>query len=154
MESHFPKAFDSKVLSCKTLTSVIWVPFRLHWKWKRSFEWLILPSVISLSLFNPLSRGLLYILISWTVHLMEPFFFDLLSWFPGNYPTVLLFKTLCPFLLCLFCYYALPPNCVSVPWLSFGLSFLTLYHLSHLSQFYPLPEFSSSNIQRPFRQLN
>ena len=105
MESHFLKAFDSELLSSKkTSIFVIWVPFRLHWKWKGLLSDLLCHQF---SLFNPSCCGLLYILISCTVHLME-YFFDLLSSFPRSYLTMLVLKSLCPFLPCLLCCYALP----------------------------------------------
>lgn len=151
MESHFLKAFDSELLSSKkTSIFVIWAPFRLHWKWKGLLSDLLCHQF---SLFNPSWCVLLYILTSCTVHLME-YLFDLLSWFPRNYLTMLVLKSLCPFLPCLLCYDALPPNCGSVLQLTFGLSFLTLYHLSQLSQSVLSPELSFSNIQRPFGRSN
>ena len=105
MESHFLKAFDSELLSSKkTSIFVIWVPFRLHWKWKGLLSDLLCHQF---SLFPPSCCGLLYILISCTVHLME-YFFDLLSSFPRSYLTMLVLKSLCPFLPCLLCCYALP----------------------------------------------
>lgn len=150
MESHFLKAFDSELLSSKkTSISVIWVPFRLLWKWKGLLSDLLCHQF---SLFNPSCCGLLYILISCTVHLME-YFFDLLSSFPRSYLTMLVLKSLCPFLPCLLCFYALSP----IVFLFCGsplASPSSLYHLSQLSQSVLSPELSSSDIQRPFGQSN
>jgi len=85
-------------------------------------------------------------------NLME-YFFDLLSSFPRSYLTMLVLKSLCPFLPCLLCFYALSP----IVFLFCGsplASPSSLYHLSQLSQSVLSPELSSSDIQRPFGQSN
>lgn len=145
MINGIPEAFDSELLSSKkTSIFVIQAPFRLHRKWKDLLSDLLCHQF---SLFNPRDvffciSSLLVQYIWWNTSLI------FLSWFPRNYLTMLVLKSLCPFLPCLLCYDALPPNCGSVLQLTFGLSFLPLYHLSQLSPSLSSPLNSHSLIFR------
>lgn len=151
MESHFLKAFDSELLSSKkTLIFVMWVPFRLHRKWKGLLSDLLCHQF---SLFLPhhvvvfCVSSFLVQCIWWNTSLIFYLGFPEIT-IPCLFSKPSAHPSLSSLLLCS------SPSCVSVLWFTFGLSSLTLYHLSQLSQSVLSPELSSSNIQRPFGQLN
>lgn len=156
MGSHFPKAFKLEVLSCKKiLTSVIWViwvPFRLYWRWKSSLEWPPLPSAISL--VNCLMDFCLPSFFEQCIWWNPSSLIFLLSWFPGNCHVLLIFYPLWPFLPCLLCYSSLP----LIVFLSHGSVFASSSSVSVIFLSYPSsvpsPGLSPCNVQMPFGQLS